>query len=217
MNCADIRAHLAAFVYGDLPATEAAAVERHLADCPSCRTERSQLERMRRALDAVPAPSVQVDTNTLYERLARRQAAGARRWRRAALAIAAVAAAVLIAVTALRLDVRVHKDELVIRWGETGAIDAPAVQRLVDHVPQDTRALAGLRDEVHTLAELVQAIATDVDTRDRSRQRDVAALQARIESMQQELARTQSATERDVAALYAAHFPLNSSRKGTTP
>lgn len=217
MNCAEVLDRLALLVYGDLSVAETALVEAHLADCASCRTKRSELDRVRLALDSVPVRNLQINMNALYQRLAGREVSRARRWRRAALAIATAAAALLIALVGFRLHVRVQKHELLVRWGEAQTTEAPTARRSVEgppavpKVPEPT----SLRDEVHTLAELIQAVAADVDSRDRGRQQEAAALQARVESLQQQLARLQSATERDVAALYAVHFPPNP--KGVRP
>jgi predicted anti-sigma-YlaC factor YlaD len=212
MNCADVRDRLALLLYGDLSAAETALAEAHLADCVSCRTKRLELDRVRRALDSVPARNPQINMNALYQRLAERQLFRARRWRRTALAIAAAAAALLL-VAALRLHVRVQKNELLVGWGET--LETAPLSAARPPADSKTPDVASLREEVHTLAELVQAVAADVDSRDRGRQQDQAALQARLESLQEAFTRLQSATERDVAALYAVHFPPNS--KGVTP
>ncbi len=47
MNCDEARARLSAFIDGELPPAEAAALERHLAGCPSCRAEEADLRRLR--------------------------------------------------------------------------------------------------------------------------------------------------------------------------
>ncbi len=67
--------------YGELPESEGAAMDAHLAACPTCRVQLERLERSRVALDVAT-------------RRPRRYVA---RWIGAALAAAAVIAAVLLA------------------------------------------------------------------------------------------------------------------------
>ena len=107
MNCTDVRTHLPGFLYGDLKPEEVAAVEHHLTTCPACRSERADLERVRQALSGIPAPTVEVDLHQIFRQAAERQARRARRWRRAAIALGAVAAVLLLAV-GLRLEIRVE-------------------------------------------------------------------------------------------------------------
>ena len=79
MNCSEVRPLLPVSLYGDLLPEEAASVEEHLTTCPACRRQREELERVRAALTAVPAPSVQVDLPGLFRQAALRQARQARR------------------------------------------------------------------------------------------------------------------------------------------
>src|SRR6516225_3440058 len=105
MNCADVRHRFAGLLYRDLPAAEAALVEKHRASCPTCQEEYAALARVRRSLDALPSPSARVDFSLLYAEAARRQERQVRRWRRATFALVA-AAAVLLVVLGLKLEIR---------------------------------------------------------------------------------------------------------------
>src|SRR5439155_7840756 len=103
MNCAAVRARLASLLYGDLPTAEADEVRQHLAGCPSCREEQTAITGLRPLLDAVPAPAVAVDLPRLYRDAAAGQTRRLRRWRGAAVAALAVAAAVVVALLLSRL------------------------------------------------------------------------------------------------------------------
>ena len=71
MNCTEARDRLPHLLYADLPSSEAAAVENHLAACATCRQEYAALRQLRPLLDATPAPAVSVDLPRLYQEAAR--------------------------------------------------------------------------------------------------------------------------------------------------
>jgi len=54
MRCTDTREKIKAFTDGELPAAEAAAVRRHLADCPACSQEAAELAKTWELLLALP-------------------------------------------------------------------------------------------------------------------------------------------------------------------
>ena len=116
MNCTEIRTRLPLLLYHDLKPDEVAAVENHLTTCAACRHEHAGLARVRGLLAAVPAPSIDVDVSRVFQQVADRQARRARLWRRAAVALCGLAAALLVAV-ACRLEIRVETGQLVLRWG----------------------------------------------------------------------------------------------------
>src|SRR5262245_28463265 len=95
MTCTEVRPMLPAHVYGDLSDADAAAVARHLRDCPNCRAESAALDQVRLALDAPATPPLRVDVASLFHRDADRRA---RRWRRLVVAGAALAAGLLLVV-----------------------------------------------------------------------------------------------------------------------
>jgi hypothetical protein len=201
MNCTDARPHLPALLYGDLAPAEARAVEQHLAGCPACRQQYAELRQLRRALDAVPAPSVQVDLPAVYREAAARQARQARRWRRAALACAALAALVLLAF-GLRLQVRVDAHQFVLRWGDVPEVTAPSPPSRAEESP----ALADLERRLQLASSLIHALADDVEARDAHQQELLKRLQRRLDAHQlQDNARWNEA-RRDIAALYTAQF-----------
>jgi hypothetical protein len=210
MNCAEVHDRLPRFLYGDLEPAEAADVEKHRAGCPVCQKKFAALLHVRRSLDAVSAPVVQVDLPRLYAEAARRQQNQTRRSRRAAVALLG-AAALLLLMLGLKLEVRLDGRQLVVRWGaapESAAFapDRPSPQIVVADPPPPS--ING--EEFQLMKDLIHALAADADTRDRQWQREVATLQARLEALQ---SRSQQ-SDRLVAALYTAQFkPRNQGEK----
>ena len=98
MNCIEAREWLPRMSYGDLAPEQAAQVEKHLASCPACSAEYMTVQRLRRSLDALPAPTVQVDLSRLYQQATEQQLRRLRRWRRVAVGLLAAAATFLIAL-----------------------------------------------------------------------------------------------------------------------
>lgn len=69
MNCRDIKRKLALLVGGDLPADEVTVVERHLAQCPACHTERQSLSDSQTILRAVCETPTQPLERPLWPRV----------------------------------------------------------------------------------------------------------------------------------------------------
>jgi hypothetical protein len=208
MNCADARELLPLCAYDDLPADRRASLDRHLAGCPICHRELAELREVRSLLDATPAPLIQVDVAEVHRCAAADAARRVRRWRRLAVAGLAAAAALLLVVWS-GLECRVEGHQFVLRWGAPPpAPEPPPPAPIVQAKPTlPPEAEARLR----LLSELVNALAADAAQRDASQRAEVAALQARLDRLrQQDLARW-ATLERDVRALYNAHFP---NRKG---
>jgi hypothetical protein len=204
MNCAKVRDRLPALLYGDLPPGEASALRDHLAACPACRQEHAALEGIRRALDMVPAPAVRVDLPRLYREAAARQVRRAGRWRWAAAACGA-AAAVLLVVLGLRLEVRVESQQLVVRWGtapEKVIVPPPGPGPRAESPPPSP----DVEERLRVLSELIHALADDVAARDEQEQQRVDRVRARLDELQRQGNRRMSETERNVAALYVAHY-----------
>jgi anti-sigma factor RsiW len=193
MTCADVRADLPAYLHGDLDKQAAGRLETHLAACPACRREREAFDQLGRLLDAVPAPAVQVDLPRLYRAAAEWQWRRARRWRRVAAAVGAAAAALLVVAFGLRLEVRADGHQLTLRWGAPPA-PAPA--------PAPPPAVAP--EQLQVLSELIHALATDVDARDRRQADELVRLQGRLNDLQRLTARRQAELERALAAVYAS-------------
>lgn len=210
MKCTAVRAALPLLIYGEPSPHEEAALREHLAGCAACRREHEALQGVRRLLDAVPAPRVEVDLPRLHQSLADRQARRLRRWRRGALALGAVAAALLLTV-GLRLEVRLEAGQMIVRWGEPPSpVPAPpplSAQSLVHPaaLPPETEA------EVRVLRELIHALKRDADDRDERFQERLDRLQTHVRLLQAQTDRRWSATEQDVTALYLL------TRKGENP
>jgi anti-sigma factor RsiW len=213
MTCNDAQQLLPAQVYGDLPAEEAEKIAQHLRACPACRAERAALMNVRSALDATPAPAVHVDVPGLITAAAERNM---RRWRRIAVAGAALAASLLI-VFCLRLRVTAGNGEIVIAWNP--ASRRGTQQSWVGERPEasfQTKppvALApgspridALEERLQLQQELIRALATDIESRDRQRGNEIQAVRARIDAVQQFAARQWADAERWVNALYVAQF-----------
>jgi hypothetical protein len=203
MNCADVRDRLPSLLYGDLKAAEAAEVEKHREACPACQREFEVLQSLRRSLDTVPAPIARVDLPRLYAEAARLQQKQTRRWRRAAVALLG-AAAVLLLVLGLKLELRLEAHQLVVRWGAapetvSSAPETPTLPQFV-HVHPPTPAITS--EEFQLMKDLIHALAADADTRDRQWQEEVATLRARLAGLQSH----SQQSDRLVAALYTAQF-----------
>jgi anti-sigma factor RsiW len=209
MSCEPFRGRLSELLYGGLRPGERAEVERHLADCSTCRRERAALEALAHALDAVPPAEGGVDLPRLYRDAAERRARQARRWRLAAAGVG-VAAVVLLALFALRLEVRLEGHQMVVRWGVPPEPVAPAPPPVViREVP------AVSAEDMQLIKELVHALAADVEASERRNLASVVRLQQRLEDMQRQTQRRWADTERDVSALYTAQFGPR--RKGDEP
>jgi Putative zinc-finger len=213
MNCPQARPLLPALVYGDLPPDQAAALTRHLDECPACRGEYAGLAQVRRALNAAPPPAVAVDVAGLFAASAARLERRARRWRRLALAGAALAAGVLLAF-GLRLQVRVGAGQLVIAWGqpaEETPNPKPQIPNRIEPTPQRAEVRPpevprSVEERLRLLQELTHALAADVEARDRRQQSEAAVLRARLDGLQQSVAQRWAEAERMVSALYVAQF-----------
>jgi hypothetical protein len=190
---------LHSFLYGDLASGKAAQVEKHCASCTECRKELARLQRLRQALDTIPAPAVRVDLPRLYAEAARIQQQQVRRWRRAAVVLLGAAAVLLLAVS-LKLELRMEAHQLVVRWGTAPApvVSAPQPPDAKERVTASTIS----SEELQRMNDLIHALAAAGDTRDRRWQQEASALQARLAFLQE---RSQE-RDRVVAAMYSAQF-----------
>jgi hypothetical protein len=220
MNCYEVCAHLPGLLYGDLSPHEVAAVEHHLTACPACRRERAALEHVRQALSAVPAPAVQVDLPRLFQEAAQRQARRARRWRRAALALGAVAALLILAL-GLNVQVRFEGRRLTVSWGpapaekpEPAPKAPPAPPMLADR-KNPPKAGPDIEERLRVMNDLIHAIAADVQARDGQQRQNLAALQDQVTALARQAAYQWKATEQNSAALQVAQ--LTGTPKGENP
>lgn len=100
MNCNEASRLMSLKMEGAMDAAQAEALERHLGECPACRDERRDLERLAAALSALPEPAL---PDGLGERLRRAVGeqpalAGSGRGARPLFAVLALAAMVMLAV-----------------------------------------------------------------------------------------------------------------------
>jgi Putative zinc-finger len=207
MSCTPIRDQLPGLLYGELTPDEAAAVRKHLAVCPACRKEHGELQRLRQALDAAPAAVAAVDLPALYQEAARRRQKQLRRWRRAAVALLAVAAALLVAF-ALNLEVRVEAHQFVIRWGAPPETVSSSSSMISSRSPPEVTA-----EEMDLVKEMIHALAADVRGRDAQQQQALARLRERLDAAQFQADERWAVTRRNEAAFYTALFK----EKGVKP
>lgn len=208
MNCPQARERLAARLYEDLAPEDAVPLDRHLAECPACRREAEALRRVHELLDSLPAPAARVDLPALYRQAALRHERQARRWRRGAIALLG-AAAVLLLIFGLRLEIRVEPHQATFRWGMPADPDWPVprpVRPSPDPLPSVANdALAAVTPEQMLVCrELIHALAADVDRRDGRLREEVARLQELYRRTGGRLAET----ERQLAAIHAAQMIL---------
>ena len=194
MTCDIVRNLLPLFIYDELAPTETAAVAAHLADCPHCQADHSGLIQTRAALDAGPVPVVAIDAARLIRSESDRQITRLRRWRGAALAAGALAAALLI-VFALRIQVHAGDGQLVIAWGNHQSVK-PVI--LAPNPEFDER--------LQLVQDLVRAVATDVNSRDAEQHAAFVRLHAEVNGIQQFTVQRWNEAERDLATLYRTAF-----------
>jgi hypothetical protein len=83
MNCEEIRSDLTLYYYGELESDQEELVEQHLADCPNCRAELSQLQNLLTQVDsAVAEPSAELLARCRAELKASIQPESQPTWRR---------------------------------------------------------------------------------------------------------------------------------------
>jgi hypothetical protein len=208
MNCTEARAALPLLIYGEANPHDA-PLEEHLRHCADCRREQQALESVRRMLDAVPVPRIEVDVPQLFQSLADGQARRLRRWRRVALAFGAVAA-LLLFVFGLRLHVRVETNQIIVCWGDLPRPVSPAFQPDVSE-QQRQAGKSDLREDLRVLSDLIHALKQDADERDQRFEERLDRLQKHVLALQSQADLRWNATEQDVAALYLL------TRKGEKP
>jgi hypothetical protein len=189
MNCIDVRNRLSELLCEDLPATDREQLKEHLAGCPECRGEYSSLQDVKQSLHRVSVPEISVDLQLLYRQVAEHQARAGRRWRRFALAVGSLAAAVIL-LLALRLEIRLGQEQVVIRWGPSPAsIDQIAdpqressrpMESPLPFSPASEAELQPLRGLIYALEEDLDKLARDVDARDRRQQQSFNRLQDQL-------------------------------------
>jgi hypothetical protein len=200
MTCTEVRALLPVHLYRDLLAADDAAVTQHLRECATCQAEAAALNRVRSALDATPTPTVHVNVPALFNKVAERNV---RRWRRLAIAGAALAAGLLI-VLGLRLHLTIGNGQIVIAWG--GMVSRESPPSAPASALGGASRLNALDERVQLLQELTRALAADIESRDRQRSTELDAMRVRVDTLQQYAARQWADAERTMNALYVAQF-----------
>lgn len=166
---------------------------------------------LRRLLDAAPDPPVRpVDVPAVLAAAAAADARSARRWRRAAVATAALAAGLLLAAFVPRLEVRLDRGGVAVRWGGESLGERTVAQTRPPVTPSDIDRLEARLAAVERLGErfeevdrLLAAVSADAADRDHAGRRSADALARRVA----ELERAVRQVRTDSSAMYAALFP----------
>jgi hypothetical protein len=180
----------------------------------------SDFPELRKLLDAghVPEPKP-VDLARLYRDALDRQTRVARRWKRIAVGVAALAASVLLFALLPKLEVRANGHEFAVRWGTPPSPAPPEpdprVQQLCD---EQAKQLAAIRvaNAKHTdLQDLLLTLAADVDQRDKTQQAKLTAVAKRLREFETLTAKQFLEAEKTNTALYNVVF--HSKPKGVNP
>ncbi|MCU0705323.1 MAG: hypothetical protein MUF18_15230 [Fimbriiglobus sp.] len=144
----------------------------------------------------------------LYRAAAERQAAVGRRWRRAALGAAAVAAGVLLVALLPRLEFRVNGQEFAVRWGTPPEPPVPPpdprIEQLLDEQSQQLAALRAANAKQAELQDLLLTLAVDVSDRDKQHQARLKELGGRVAALKDDTDRRLTETEKVTDALLLA-------------
>jgi hypothetical protein len=205
MNCTEVRARLAEYLYADLDPGAQVALDHHLTSCDSCRREVKALQGVSRLLDSVPATTTSVDLPALYRELALRQTRRARRWKIAAAAVTAAAAVIAACAFGLRCEFRWEPQQLVIRWGappEARTQSPPLPETPKEPVPATETTALATADRNRLQTELIRAVADNMQALEQREQHDAGDLQTRLVAIEHENIRRFTALERAVDALY---------------
>ncbi|HEV2945807.1 MAG TPA: zf-HC2 domain-containing protein [Gemmataceae bacterium] len=189
MNCTQVRQLLPEFAYHDLHAGQLEPMKEHLSRCQACVNELASLQELERMLDGVSPPPVNVNVSLLFHQAREIQSRQMRRWRRAALALAGLAAAVLF-VLVLRLELRVGANQVVIGWGSKSATtdintDPKSDSHLMPPPPSSSLAaseaeLQPLRGLIYELAANLEQVSQESDLRDRRQQQNLNRIQDQV-------------------------------------
>jgi hypothetical protein len=155
-----------------------------------------------------------VDLPRLYREAAVTQQGQTRRWRRRAAVVTGLAAALVLVLLGLRLEMRLDRHQLVLRWGSPPTEPAPPAPVLVPELPPEY-ASADTAEQLQVLRKLIHALAADVRNRDLRRQEQIAQLHTQVRYLEHQSRRQWTATQRDVDTLYAAQSLLT--KRGAIP
>ena len=162
---------------------------------------------VRRALDAVPVPPLPpVDVAAIYRDALEAQARSARRWKRVAGAVAALAAGFLFFALLPKVE---------IRWGTpaepvAAVVPDPKPDPRVAELLDEQRKLFVLLRESNAkhadLQDLLLTLARDVTDRDVERKQQFAELAAKLREFETVTAKQFQESERTNTALYNVVF-----------
>ena len=173
---------------------------------------------VRSALDSIPTPAVRpVDLAAIYRAAHEQQIRSAKRWKRAAIGIAALAAGVFTVALVPKLEVRLSGDEFAVRWGQPTVVvvdvaPAPILQadprlpNLIDDQQLQVAALRALNLKYAEMQELLLALTTDVGDRDKLQLARLVELTRELRAFQLSTAKQFDQTEKTSTTLYNAMF-----------
>ena len=165
----------------------------------------NEFPEVRRALDAVPVPPLPpVDVAAIYRAALEAQARSARRWKRVAGGVSALAAGVLAFALIPNLELRWKTPPVAV------VVSPPSPDPRVAELLAEQRTLfALLRDSnaKHAdLQDLLLTLARDVADRDTGRQKELAELATKLREFETVTARQFQESERTNTALYNVVF-----------
>jgi len=178
---------------------------------------------VRKLLDAVPPPEPQpVDLAAIYRAAAERQAVVSRRWRRATVVGAMLAASVLALALLPRLEFRASDHEFAVRWGTPPELPPtpppapldPRVEQLLDEQSRQLAAIRATNAKHAELQDLLLTLASDVSDRDQAQQAKVEALTKQLTTFEAVSVRQFADTEKTNSALYDAVFSNRKAKAG---
>jgi putative zinc finger protein len=210
MNCNQVRQLLPEFTYEDLAPGEMEQVKEHLMQCQTCKGDQGLLQELGQMLNSVSAPSVHVNVPLLFRQANDVHCRQMRQWRRAALAMSGLAAAVLV-VLVFRLELRVSVNQMVIGWGSkssTAEITRDPKSELQpmsvpsSDVVASEAELQPLRALIYEMAANIERVSQDGELRDRRQQQNLARLQDQLTQL------------RGMFQRYMTTYLADSSKKG---
>jgi hypothetical protein len=188
MNCTQVRQLLPEFAYHDLHPGQLEPMKEHLSQCRACANELASLQELERMLNGVSPLSVSVNVPLLFRHARDIQGRQMRRWRRAALALAGLAAAVLV-VLVLRLELRFSTNQVVIGWGNKTSTADVFIESKGQSNPMPTpmsplaaseAELQPLRGLIYELAANLEQVSQESDLHDRHQQQNLNRLQDQV-------------------------------------
>jgi hypothetical protein len=186
MNCNQVRQLLPELAYEELSPGEMEEAKEHLTRCRTCARELASLQELAGILDSVSPPSVNVNVPQLFRQARDIQSRQLRRWRRTALALGGLAAAVLV-VLVFRLELRVSANQMVIGWGGKRPDVAPDPKSELHPSPTPSHGLAASEEELQPLRALIyemaaniERVSQDSELRDQRQQQNLNRLQDQL-------------------------------------